>query len=123
MLSAEPPVFTRPTYSEINFGGVPAAVITRGASINCMVPSLRLGSYRDYLQILRVDPGGSVSGPIVPGPQIGQLLAKLLLRLFSEGCKRARHRPIVRAEELDYILRRKRIAQFVQVARAFETRD
>lgn len=116
-------MFRRPTYSEINFGGAPAAVITRGVSINCMVPSIRLASYRDYLKILRVDPGGSISGPIVSGPQIRQFLSKLLLRLFSDGCKRARHRPIVRSEELDYILRRKRITQFIQVARAFETRD
>src|SRR5262249_2654798 len=43
MLSAEPPVFRRPTYSATHFVGVPAAVITLGASINCMAPSLRIG--------------------------------------------------------------------------------
>src|SRR5215471_9460727 len=43
MLSAEPPVVRRPTYSAIDFGGVPAAVITLGASIDCMVPSTPIG--------------------------------------------------------------------------------
>src|SRR5215472_1609198 len=122
MLSAEPPVFRRPTYSAIIFGGVATAVITLGVSINCMVPS-RFASYRDHLKILRIDPGGSVSGPIVTRPQLGQLTAKLLLRLSSDRCKCACHGPIIRAEKLDYIRRRKRITEFVQVPRAFETRD
>src|SRR5215510_6505056 len=123
MLRAEPPVFRRPTYSAIHFGGLPAALITLGASINRMVPFLRLASDGNHLKTLRIDPRGSVSGPIVTGPQIGQLVAKLLLRLVSDRCKRARHRPIVRAEKLNDIHRRKWITEFVQVARAFETRD
>ena len=113
-----PPVFRRPTFSAINFGGAPAAVIKLGTSINCMVPS-----NRDHLKILRIHPGGPVSGPIVTGPQTGELVAKLPLRLFSDRCKRARHRPIVRAEKLNYIRWRKRVTQFIQVARAFQSRD
>src|SRR5579872_5300632 len=109
MLSAEPPVFRRPTYSAIIFGGVPAAVIRLGASITCMIASRDLFSGRDHLEILRIDLRGSVMSPIVASPQIGQLGAKLLLRLFSDRCKRARHRPIVRTEELHYLRRRKRI--------------
>jgi hypothetical protein len=55
MLSAELPVFSLPTYSAIIFGGVPAAVITLGVSMNCMGSSLRLASYRDDLKILRIE--------------------------------------------------------------------
>ena len=49
-----------------------------------IAPSRRFASYHDDLKILRVDPRGSVSSPIVTGPQIRQLVTKLLLRLFSD---------------------------------------
>src|SRR5579883_178256 len=123
MLRAEPPVLRRPTYSAITFGGLPAAWITVAASINCTITSRPWFSDRDHLQILRIDPRGSVVRAIVTGPQIGQLGAKLALRPFSDRCKRARHRPIVRAEKLDHIRRRERITEFVEVAGAFEARD
>jgi hypothetical protein len=81
-----------------------------------MVSSRPWASYRDHLKILRINPGRCVSRPIMTGPQIGQLVTKLLLRVFSDRCKRARHRLIVRSEELDYIRRRKRITEFVKMA-------
>ena len=63
--------------------------------------------------MFRIDPGGSVSSPIMTGPQIRQLSTKLPLRLFSDGCERSGHGPVICAEELDYIRRRSSAAPVI----------